>query len=169
MDMVDIFLLVAFFIGFIISLVVLFSKVRKNENKKKPLICSIVFIVFFMIGIMANFGDSAPIYKNAKIEPVYNGVMTEKIGEYSICKASSEECTDEAVGDWYFNYVKEHDYNWCMILYTDKSDSSGIYAINGMVVKDVKFAKDDNGSYYVEEMSGHPMYSIDSKNETLKL
>ena len=87
------------------------------------------------------------IYDNAVIKDIVNGSRTEKIGEYSIINIDSKQVTKEALTDWYFNYVATHDFNWCMILYTDSDNYEGVYAIEGMVEKDVSFEQDEYGDY----------------------
>lgn len=96
-------------------------------------------------------------YDNAEIKPVMNGDRSEKLGEYSVVSALSEEMTEDALENWYFNYVAEHNYNWCMILYADK-ENSGVYAISGMVQVDVKFDVDEYGDYSVGDSSGAKFY-----------
>ena len=157
------------FIGLFLSVCVLFNAVKNHQGSKvKPLICSIVFGVIMIFGISMLFGGSGAIYDNAKVCPVYNGSATKKIGEYSVCKVPSEECTEEALDDWFFNYVDKNDYNWCMILYSDKDDLTGIYAIKGQVIKDVGFDIDESGQYYVAHSTGKPMYVPDRESKTLK-
>ena len=80
-----------------------------------------------------------------------NGVGTEKIGEYSIIEAKSEDVTIEALTDWYFNYVTKNDFNYCLIIYTDRNDNSGVYSIEGVVEKDVIFTKEENGTYAISD------------------
>ena len=89
------------------------------------------------------------LYDNAEIRDVLNGYGTEKIGEYSIVRVDSSEITVETLSDWYFNYVEKNDFNWCMILYTDKDDNSGVYAISSMVEENVIFEQDGYGDYSV--------------------
>ncbi|WP_294825586.1 hypothetical protein [uncultured Gemmiger sp.] len=105
------------------------------------------------------------IYDNAQVKDVINGSRTEKIGEYSIIEVNSEEVTDEALTDWYFNYVVPNDYNWCMILYTDKNDNSGVYAISGMIQKGIQFEKDKYGDYAVGDSSNATVYTPTNDNE----
>ncbi len=87
------------------------------------------------------------IYDNAVIKDVLNGFRTEKIGEYSVIEVDSAQVTKEALTDWYFNYVAINDFNWCMILYTDSDNYDGVYAIQGLVEKDISFEKDEYGDY----------------------
>ena len=98
------------------------------------------------------------LYDSATVKAVMNGARTEKIGEYSIIKADSKDCTIEALTDWYFNYVKKNNFNFCMILYSDKTDNFGCYSIPGMVQKDVQFDVDENGDYSVGNSSNATSY-----------
>lgn len=102
--------------------------------------------------------EGTHLYDNATVKAVMNGTRTEKIGEYSIIKANSEDCTVDALTDWYFNYVKKNNFNFCMILYSDKTDNSGCYSIPGMVQKDIQFDIDENGDYSVGDSSNATSY-----------
>ncbi len=106
------------------------------------------------------------IYDNAQVKPVMNGVRTEKIGEYSIIRIASEEATEEALADWYFNYVSQNNFNWCMILYTDK-ENIGVYANNGLVEKDLPFEEDEYGDYSVGSSDNSTLY-VPTEEGTLK-
>ena len=79
------------------------------------------------------------------------GSGDKKIGEFSLIEIDSSEVTMDALEDWYFNYVSVNDYNWCMILYTDYDDNTGIYGISGLVQVDVIFAveKENPKEYYI--------------------
>lgn len=133
---------------------------KKAPKEKKPIFKKWWFWVIIVIVLAAIFGNTdnstqqkTHLYDNAQVKDVMNGVGTEKIGEYSIIEASSDEITVEALTDWYFNYVTKNDYNWCMILYTDKSDNSGVYSIGGIVQKDVVFTKDENRNYSLSDIN----------------
>lgn len=106
------------------------------------------------------------IYDNAIIKDVMNGSQSEKIGEYSIIEIESDQVTEEILVDWYFNYVEKNDFNWCMILYTDK-ENEGVYAITGIINKDVKFNIDEYGDYSLGDSTNGITYVPDSEN-TLK-
>ena len=106
------------------------------------------------------------IYDNAIIKDVMNGFRSEKIGEYSIIEIKSDQVTEEILTDWYFNYVEKNDFNWCMMLYTDK-ENEGIYAITGIINKDVKFNIDEYGDYSLGDSTNGITYIPDSEN-TLK-
>ena len=76
---------------------------------------------------------------------------------YSIIRATSAEVTYENLRIWYFNYVARRGYRWCMIVYTDKSDHSGVYAVPGLIKKDVIFeeAPITSGCEYVRDPDGN--------------
>ena len=48
------------------------------------------------------------IYDNAEMKDVLNGARTNKIGEYSAIRASSDDCTEAALADWYYNFVEKN-------------------------------------------------------------
>lgn len=99
------------------------------------------------------------IYDSAVVKPVMNGSRTDEIGKYSIIELDSSLVTEENLTDWYFNYIVNNDFNWCMILYTDKGGDKGIYAVEGLVEKDVTFSKDEYGDYSLGDTKQSIMYA----------
>lgn len=85
----------------------------------------------------------ANIYDKAIIKDELSG-SGEKIGEVSIIKAKSTDITNKVFNDWYFNYVKDSDYEYYLIIYTDH-DSKGIYACGEIVLKDCTIGESDTG------------------------
>lgn len=111
---------------------------------------------------------SAPhLYDNAEIRAVHNGTGTSVLGYFSLVRAPYAACTDEALADWYFNHVSTNTYNWCMILYSDRADNSGVYATQGMVQKDVSFVPDSFDQYSLGESSNAIVY-IPTEENTLQ-
>lgn len=106
------------------------------------------------------------IYNNAIIKDVMNGIRSEKIGEYSIIEIKSNQINEEIIADWYFNFVEKNDFNWNMILYTDR-ENEGIYANSGIINKDVTFNIDEYGDYSLGDCSNCITYAPDGEN-TLK-
>ena len=88
----------------------------------------------------------AHIYDAAQVVDVMNGTGTEAIGKCSVIKADSKDVTDEALNDWYFNYVEQNDFNWCVIVYTDQ-EGMGVYAGSGVVERNTGLEEDTDGSY----------------------
>lgn len=109
------------------------------------------------------------IYDNAQIKNVMNGVRTEKIGEYSVIRIDSSAVTDEVLADWYYNYVSVHDFNWSMILYSDKDNNSGVYAISGMVQKNILFIEDEYGDYSAGSSDNSILYLPSGDGKTLEI
>lgn len=150
------------------------SSIKKPVYKKWWFWAIIIVVLFAIFGNEGSTSKNKPeqieshIYDKAKVKDLMNGTRTEKIGEYSIIEISSEEVTDEALEDWYFNYVKKHDFNWCMILYTDKDDNSGVYAINGIVQKDLQFNQNEHKDYSVGDSSNAAIYAP-TDDDTLKI
>lgn len=145
----------------------------KKEPNKKGAGCLTLIILFAIIVIVAvscgkkksNNGDSQHIYDNAQVRDVMNGSGTNKLGEYSVIKAASSEITDDVLNDWYFNYVKKNDFNYCIIVYTD-IDGVGVYSSSGMVVKDAGLDVDANGDYSYVSRSDESNYF--ENGDTLK-
>ena len=152
------------------------DKATKN-GVKKPIFKKWWFWIIIVVILAAIFGNmdyttsqDTHLYDNAQVRAVMNGLGTEKIGEYSIIEAKSDEVTVEALTDWYFNYVSKNDFNWCIILYSDKDDNSGVYSISGIVQKDVVFTKDENGDYSLSEAdaTSHAITYTPTDDNTLK-
>ncbi len=145
----------------------------KKEPNKKGAGCLTLIILFAIIVIVAvscgkkksNNGDSQHIYDNAQVRDVMNGSGTNKLGEYSVIKAASSEITDDVLNDWYFNYVKKNDFNYCVIVYTD-IDGVGVYSSSGMVIKDAGLDVDANGDYSYVSRSDESNYF--ENGDTLK-
>lgn len=99
------------------------------------------------------------IYDNAEIRDVHNGFGTEVIGKFSLIRAPYASCTEEALADWYYNHVKDGGYNWCMILYSDRDDLSGVFCnASGLIEKDVKFEEDSFNQYRLGDASNETIY-----------
>lgn len=108
------------------------------------------------------------IYDNAEVVDLMNGYGTEVIGSITISKASKKDCTDDALADWYFNYVKNHlDSNYHLIVYTDEKNQ-GVYSSNGFIQKDIELEPDETGSSYsLGDDAGSTYYSIDETSKTI--
>lgn len=90
------------------------------------------------------------IYDNAIIVPMKNGAGTKVIGKVSVLKISSSEVTDEALEDWFFNYAEKNvrkgeNWNWAVIVYTDKPNTGIFY--NSVLNKDAKLKEEKDGTW----------------------
>lgn len=107
------------------------------------------------------------LYDHAYVKPMMNGTRTERIGEYSVIKADSSECTEGALADWYYNYVSNNDFNYSLIVYTDKDEKLGCYATETFVQKDVGIQSDEYGDYYLGDTDSVTTYGPSEDGETL--
>ena len=107
------------------------------------------------------------LYDWARVKPVMNGIRTEKIGEYSVIEADSSDCTEEALADWYYNYVAKNDFNYCLVVYTDKDEKLGCYATDIFVQKDVEIEQDEYGDYYLGDSDSATTYGPSEDGKTL--
>lgn len=105
-------------------------------------------------------------YDNAEIHDIMNGSGTEKIGEYSVVKIASDEFNDDMLNDWFFNYVKPNDFNYCLIVFKNIG-SLGVYASGDMVIKDAGIEIDASGDYVYTSSKNEILYSL-SGDGTLK-
>ena len=97
------------------------------------------------------------IYDDAEICELLSGSGT-SIGEYSLIEANSSEITMDVLEDWYFNYVEKNEYDYYLILYTDKDDNSGVHAITGTVSVGVILTEGSTGALSVSDDSAATTY-----------
>lgn len=154
-------------------------KEKKPVSKKLIIVLVVVVALFLLLVVGINalpeptettapqttVGETVPqrkdasshIYDNATIIDQMNGFRNKKLGEYSVIKISSDEVTEEALADWYFNYIKKTDYKSYMISYTD-IPGKGVYGTETMVEKDVEIEVDENGDYWYAGNVGSTIY-----------
>lgn len=176
---------------FPIPLTILLLRKKDMKLAIKYGIIAIAWVTYLIIGLsgnsektdVSNTGDGnttsisstvitesakeSHIYDNAKVKDVHNGVRTEKIGEYSVIHVASSECTEEALADWYYNYVKVNSFNYNIILFTDKNDNTGCYAANGIIEVGTVFIEDKYGDYSVGNTQNSVIYAPADDGETL--
>lgn len=111
--------------------------------------------------------EKSHLYDDAEIKDVFNGFRTAKIGEYSVIFATKEECTEDALADWYFNFVATHDYNYNVIIFTDANTLKGCYSIKGMVEVGTTFDKDEYNDYMVGQTNDSVVYAPSEDGKTL--
>lgn len=106
------------------------------------------------------------IYDKARIGILKdrNGV---RIGKYSIIIKSSSKVTDEALTDWYFNYVMKNKYDYYVIFYSDKY-RKGTYSMQGTIHKNVRIDKDEWGNYIYGGKTKTTKYYIPTDEKILK-
>lgn len=107
------------------------------------------------------------IYDNAEIIDMMNGTGTEKIGAVTVVRANQADCTEEALYDWYVNYVEQHsDSNFHVIVYNDV-DNKGVYSNGfGFIQKDITITP-DNGTYMTGDDAGSTYYTVDKTAKKL--
>lgn len=170
---------------------------RKKDMKPafKYGIIAVAWIIYLLIGLGGNSSDSSSsttkdasmvdntiavesnidttatteshIYDNAEILDMMNGTGTEKIGTVTVVKANKADCTEDALYDWYVNYVKKNaDSNYHIIVYNDV-ENKGVYSIGfGLIQKDITITP-DNGTYRIGDDAGSTYYTVDETTKTL--
>lgn len=108
------------------------------------------------------------IYADAEIVDLMNGLGTEKIGTISVSKATQADCTDDALSDWYFNYVKNNSgCNYHIIVYSD-NPQKGVYTLGkGFIQKDTALTAEKDGTYSLGDDAGSTYYTVDETTKTL--
>lgn len=163
---------------------------EKESGPKKPIYKKwwfwviIVIIIFIAIGSSGGDDEAASesadaaaketaeeshIYDDAEVIDVMNGSGSDVIGQYSLIRADSSDITPDVLEDWYFHYIAVNDYNWCVILYSDMSDGSGIYGNTGFIEIGVIFEEDEYGVYSLADSSGATAYCYPTDDGTLEM
>lgn len=152
-------------------------------KKKKPIYKRVwfwVIVICLVIGVVGNLGGSdeeeetaeeGHIYDNAQAIDIPNGAGTDVIGQYSLIEADSSDVTLEDLEDWYFNYIEETDYNWYVILYTDKEDYSGVVEY-GLYIIDNAVLVNEGGEdvyKYGEDAEDTVYYKPNDDEKTLEV
>ena len=168
---------------------------RKKDMKPavKYGIIAVAWIVYLLIGLGGNSSDTQEtttkndivvetevkeetsntethIYDSAEVVDLMNGFGTEKIGTITVIKANQSDCTEDALLDWYINYVKKNaDSNYHLIVYNDVANK-GVYSNGfGFIQKDIEIIAEDNGSYMTGDDAGSTYYTVDETAKTLSV
>lgn len=125
-----------------------------------------MFLLFTSAGCSSEIKENH-IYDKSKIVDQMNGLGTKKVGTITVVEARSSECSDEAIVDWYLNYVKKNLDSHChFIVYTDEKNK-GIYATESLIVKDVELLAENDGTYSLGDYAGSTYYVVDESSNTL--
>lgn len=125
------------------------AKKAESKAKLKKILTRILIVELCFLGALIallNFGSDSHIYSDAKEVDVYNGNHTEVLGKSSELIISSDEVTEEALNDWYWNYVAKHDHMYDFIIYED-DPGLGVHAFSGSVQVNVELTQDEYGDY----------------------
>ena len=167
---------------FPLPLTILMLRKKEMNSILKYGVIVVAWLIYLLIGLGANSsnntenadaGQANGIYANAEIVDLMNGTGTEKIGTISVVRAEQSACTDEALADWYFNYVlKNSDCNYHIINYTD-NPTKGVYTMGKgtieFIQKDVAMAEDADGSFSIGDDAGSTYYSVDENSKTISV
>lgn len=101
---------------------------------------------------------------------VHDETTGEELGYISVMHAPSSIMDDEILAYWYYNLVEPNNYLWCVIVYTDKSDSTGVFAMVNNIEKDIVLRKAADGAWYIADDTKGTFYiPTDSKDGLYKL
>lgn len=145
-------------------------------KKKKPFYKRVWFwvIVVIIIACLAGGSDDSDdeeedghIYDDAElIDVIKSGTESEVLGQYSLIEAKSTDVTLEDLEDWYFNYITETDYEWYVIIYTDRDDNSGVYGGGIYVIDGIIFRCDEDNVYRWDDQRDDAVYYRANEDET---
>lgn len=166
-------------------MVLIWRKKCTWDTKIKIAVTVVFWILVFIIGGVgggsetskgkddSNIGTIAEIkethiYDDAEIVDLMNGIGTSKIGTITVTYANQSECTEDALIDWFFNYVKANsDSNYHIIVYSD-IPQKGVYTIgSGFIQKDITLTAENDGTYRTGDDAGSTYYIVDEAAKKL--
>lgn len=107
-------------------------------------------------------------YDTAIVKDVMNGTRTEKLGEYSVAFTTVESMGGDVLADWYLNYVKKHDFNYAIIVFTDMP-GYGVFETYGAIEFGDKIEQDEYGDYYAADNSEATFVSVEDDGTITEL
>lgn len=113
--------------------------------------------------------ENIHIYDNAKVIDLKNGPGTKVVGKASVLEINSNDLTQAALEDWYFNYVSKNigdegeKWYWAVIVYKDKKDM-GTFCNSMLVSKDVAIKKNDKDDGWSMAGNSKEILVEDSEN-----
>lgn len=128
----------------------------KNETRDKQTV----------LDTPTGIDSNGNFYADAEIINLRNG-GGKIVGSFSIVKADQNDCTDQALLNWYFDYVKNNsNCSYHIILYSD-NPKKGVYSTgDGFISKDVILDKNKNGSYSVASFDGSDYLTVSESTKT---
>ena len=170
---------------FPLPLTILLLRNKKMKPVLKYAIIAITWLMYLLLGLSINsssrdnvsmqvstpaatqFETRKTLYSDAQIVDLMNGFGTAKVGTMSVARADKADCTDEALADWYFNYVQKNtDCNYHVIVYNDVA-GKGVYANKGFIQKDIALTGESNGTYSLGNDDGSTYYTVNEENKTI--
>ncbi len=96
------------------------------------------------------------IYDNAELIDMESDSDTEAPRQRSVIHAASTEVTDDALEDWYFNYIKKNEIENAVIIYTDRDGygvgySKPLSFVDSHIYKDTMLNEDYSMEFSGEE------------------
>ena len=86
---------------------------------------------------------------------------SERKGTFTLIKSDSALITDELIIDWYENHVMKDGNGFSLIVFVDKDEKEGIYALSGMIAKNVHLESDPDDPYlYDVDFDDAVYYSV---------
>ena len=147
--------------------------------KRKKTMLVIMFVVLCVVSLFTRKEDNktsvetetteTTIVENPveiQKEEILNGLETEVIGECLIVKTQSVNCTEDFLTDVYYNYYITNDYNYGIIVYTDKENIGG-YINTGLIELNCEIIKENNGTYCLGETFDDSIFYTCEKDGTI--
>ena len=147
--------------------------------KRKKIVLVIMFAVLCVVSLFTRKEDNktsvetetteTTIVENPveiQKEEILNGLETEVIGKCLIVKTQSVNCTEDFLTDIYYNYYITNDYNYGIIVYTDKENIGG-YINTGLIELNCEIIKENNETYCVGKTFDDSIFYACEKDGTI--
>ena len=158
-------------------MVLIWRKKNTWDIKIKIAVTAAFWILIFVLGSVNNNNttntqttttntqieepEEAHIYDNADVVDLMSGSGNNKIGTMTLCHANKTDCTEEALSDWYTNYVMKHsDSNFHVIVYDDVADKGVYTGGTGFIQKDIAMTKETDGTYAIGDDAESTIYTV---------
>ena len=101
------------------------------------------------------------LYNHSRDIPVIDPETNQRKGTYSLIKTDSALVTDKLLIDWYENHVMEDGRGFSLLVFVDKDEKEGIYALSGMIAKNIHLTEDPSDPYlYDVDFSDAVYYTV---------
>lgn len=110
--------------------------------------------------------DDVSFYDGFSIEDTTKDGQAD--GRFAIIRIDSSMIDDNKLQEFYQNFVMQKDFKYVVVLFTDYTEPSGIYATKEEVLRNVAFNVDANGNYNPIDTEEKIVYKKDENNKLIK-
>lgn len=110
--------------------------------------------------------DDVSFYDGFSIEDTTKDGQAD--GRFAIIRINSSMIDDNKLQEFYENFVLQKDFKYVVVLFTDYTEPSGIYATKEEVLRNIAFNVDSNGNYNPIDTEEKIVYKKDGNNKLIK-